>query len=183
MKALTFLKIFTALNVVIATGFAIAGIVSPYLLLAANITTGKAITVFALYAGARGIPMALLTIMSRIQKALECFHYPRGSYRPDTIFRWLYWHLSARPICTVGPFVIAAIQFAAIYLAVSNNNKINDRINKIKYRLVKKPGIPSKRHLKIQIFYYGKQSLDDHRMFIRVRKGKLRPRRSMLAMP
>jgi hypothetical protein len=130
MKALTFLKIFTALNVVIATGFAVAGIVSPHLLLAANITTDKAITVFALYAGARGIPIATLTIMSVFRRHWNAFitlAVVAGLIQFLDGFIGIYEQDLSK---TVGPFIIAAIQFAAIYMAVSNNNKINDRMNK-----------------------------------------------------
>ena len=38
MKAFTFLKIITVLNVLVSTGFATAGIVNPFLLLPANTT-------------------------------------------------------------------------------------------------------------------------------------------------
>jgi len=130
MKALTFLKIFTALNVVIATGFAVAGIISPHLLLAANATNDKAITVFAFYAGARGIPIATLTIMSVFRRHWNAFitlAVVAGLIQFLDGFIGIYEQDLSK---TVGPMIIAAIQFAAIYLAVSNNNKINDRINK-----------------------------------------------------
>ena len=73
MKALTFLKVVTVLNVLVAAGFAVAGIINPFLLLPANATTDKAITVFALYAGARAIPIVTLTIMSVFSKHWNAF--------------------------------------------------------------------------------------------------------------
>ncbi|HTD40395.1 MAG TPA: hypothetical protein VK671_07240 [Mucilaginibacter sp.] len=130
MKALTFLKIFTVLNVLVATGFAVAGIVSPHLLLAANVTANKAITIFALYAGARGIPMATLTIISVFRKHWNAFitlAVVAGAIQFLDGFIGIYEQDLSK---TVGPFVIAIIEFAAIYLAVRNNNKINNRINK-----------------------------------------------------
>jgi hypothetical protein len=126
MKALTFLKIFTVVNVLVATGFAVAGIVSPHLLFVANATSDKAITVFALYAGARGIPMALLTIMSVFSKHWNAFitlAVVAGLIQFLDGFIGIYEQDLSK---TVGPFIIATIQFTAIYLAVRNNNKINN---------------------------------------------------------
>ncbi len=126
MKALTFLKIFTALNVVISTGFAVAGIVSPHLLLAASVTTDKAITIFALYAGARGIPIAALTIVSIFRRHWNAFitlAVVAGLIQFLDGFIGIYEQDLSK---TVGPFIIATIQFVAIYLAVRNNNEINN---------------------------------------------------------
>jgi hypothetical protein len=126
MKALTFLKIFTGLDVLVATGFAVAGIISPHLLLAANVTTDKAITVFALYAGARGIPMALLTIISVFRKHWDAFitlAVVAGAIQFLDGFIGIYEQDLSK---TAGPFIIATIQFAAIHLAVKNNNETNN---------------------------------------------------------
>jgi hypothetical protein len=126
MKALTFLKIFTIVNVLVATGFAVAGIINPHLLLAPNLTTDKAITVFALYAGARGIPIATLTILSVFRKHWNVFFtlaVVAGTIQFLDGFIGIYEKDLSK---TVGPFIIATIQFAAIYLAVRNTNKINN---------------------------------------------------------
>jgi ethanolamine transporter EutH len=120
MKALTFLKIFAVVNVLIATGFAVAGIINPHLLLSPNVTTDKAITVFALYAGARGIPMALLTIISVFRKHWDAFitlAVAAGAIQFLDGFIGIYEHDLSK---TAGPFIIATIQFIAIYLAVRN---------------------------------------------------------------
>jgi hypothetical protein len=122
MKALTFLKIITVLNVLVATGFSVAGMLSPFLILPANVTTDKAITVYALYTGARTLPIVALTIMSAFSKHWNAFITLAvlagvmqfldgfiGAYKQD-----LY--------KTAGPFIIATIQFIAIYLAVRNND-------------------------------------------------------------
>jgi ethanolamine transporter EutH len=130
MKALTFLKIFTVVNVLVATGFAVAGIVNPHLLLAANVTTDKAIIVFALYAGARGIPMATLTIMSVFSKHWNAFitlAVLAGAIQFLDGFIGIYQQDLSK---AAGPFIIATIQFIAIYLAVRNNDKFNNQINK-----------------------------------------------------
>ena len=121
MKALLFLKIFTILNVLVSTGFAVAGIVSPFLLVSANVTTDKAITVFALYAGARAIPIVILTVISVFNKHWNAFitlALLAGGIQFLDGFIGIYEHDLAK---TAGPFVIATVQFAAIYLAVRNN--------------------------------------------------------------
>ena len=126
MKALTFLKITTVINVLVATGFAVAGIVSPFLMLPANVTTDKAITVFALYAGARAIPMVTLTILSVFRKQWNAFitlAVLAGVIQFLDGFVGVYQQDLSK---TAGPFIIATVQFAAIYLAVRKNNKINN---------------------------------------------------------
>ena len=126
MKALTFLKITTVLNVLVATGFAVVGILSPFLMLPANVTTDKAISIFALYAGARAIPMLTLTIMSVFSKHWNAFiilAVLAGIIQFLDGFIGIYQQDLSK---TAGPFIIATIQFAAIYLAVRDNNKINN---------------------------------------------------------
>ena len=122
MKALTFLKITTILNVLVATGFSVAGMLSPFLILPANVTADKAITIFALYAGARTIPMVILTIMSVFSKPWNAFitlAVLAGVIQFLDGFIGIYQHQLSK---TAGPFVIAIIQFIAIYLAVRNND-------------------------------------------------------------
>jgi len=125
MKALTFLKIITVLNVLVATGFSVAGMLNPFLILPANITTDKAITVFALYAGARTIPIVILTIMSVFSKHWNAFitlAVLAGVMQFLDGFIGIYQQDLSK---TAGPFIIATIQFVAIYLAVRNDNLIN----------------------------------------------------------
>jgi len=118
MKALTFLKVFTVLNVLISTGFAIAGIVSPFLLLPANVTTDKAITIFALYAAARAVPIVILTVMSVFNQHWNAFlalAVLAGMMQLLDAFIGIYERDLSK---TAGPIIIATIQFVAIYRAV-----------------------------------------------------------------
>ena len=129
MKALTFLKIITVLNVLVATGFAVAGIVSPFLLVSPNVSTDKAITVFALYAGARAIPMVTLTIMSVFSKHWNAFitlAVLAGAIQFLDGFIGFYEQDLSK---TAGPFIIATIQFAAIYLTVRNNKRLTAHLD------------------------------------------------------
>jgi hypothetical protein len=125
MKALTFLKLFTVLNVLVSTGFAIAGIVSPFLLVPANVPTDKAITIFALYAGARAVPIVLLTVLSVFSKHWNAFitlASLAGGIQFLDGFIGIYEQALSK---TVGPFIIAIIQFTAIYLAVRHGAPVS----------------------------------------------------------
>ena len=122
MKALTFLKIFTVLNLLVATGFSVAGMLSPFLILPANITTDKAITIFAFYAGARAIPIVILTIVSVFSKHWNAFitlAVLTGIMQFLDGFIGIYQQDLSK---AAGPFIIATIQFVAIYLAVRRND-------------------------------------------------------------
>jgi hypothetical protein len=52
----------TALNVVVASGFSIAGLIKPELVLPAGAPSTEASAIFAMYAAARTIPLALITV-------------------------------------------------------------------------------------------------------------------------
>ena len=106
------------------------GIVSPFSILKTYMTADKAITVYALYAGARGIPIAILIIMSVFRKHWNAFitlAVLAGLIQFLDGFIGIYQQDLSK---TAGPFFIATIQFVAIYLAVRNNNEINNRIDK-----------------------------------------------------
>src|SRR5882724_10261892 len=54
----------TALNVVVASGFSIAGLVKPELVLPTGAAPTDASAIFAMYAAARTIPLALITTVA-----------------------------------------------------------------------------------------------------------------------
>ena len=54
----------TALNVVVASGFSIAGLIKPELVVPIGATPTDASAIFAMYAAARTIPLALITIVA-----------------------------------------------------------------------------------------------------------------------
>jgi hypothetical protein len=53
----------TALNVLVASGFSIAGLIKPELVLPAGATPTDASAIFAMYAAARTIPLTLITMV------------------------------------------------------------------------------------------------------------------------
>src|SRR3979490_659562 len=54
----------TALNVVVASGVSIAGMITPELVLPLGATPTDASSIFAMYAAARTIPLALITMVA-----------------------------------------------------------------------------------------------------------------------
>lgn len=54
----------TALNVVVASGFSIAGLIKPELVLPAGATSTDASAIFAMYAAARTIPLVFVTMVA-----------------------------------------------------------------------------------------------------------------------
>ena len=115
MKALTFLKIITIGNLVIATGFSIVGIINPRLLLPDNTTADEAIIVFAFYAGARTLPLAAVAIISVYNRCttLLTLAFLAGVIQLLDGFIGVYQKDLSK---SLGPFIIAAIEFVAIYL-------------------------------------------------------------------
>ena len=53
-----------SLNVVVASGFSIAGLIKPELVLPAGATSTDASAIFAMYAAARTIPLVLVTMVA-----------------------------------------------------------------------------------------------------------------------
>lgn len=115
MKSFTFLKTITLINLLIATGFSIAGILHPLSILPINISTDNAITIFALYAGARTIPLALIVILSFVHNKWPIIIYLAllaGTIQLLDGFIGIYQHDLSK---SIGPFVITIIEFGAIY--------------------------------------------------------------------
>ena len=59
----------TALNVLVASGFSIAGLIKPDLVLPPGATPTGASAIFAMYAATRTIPLALITLVAIYQRS------------------------------------------------------------------------------------------------------------------
>lgn len=57
------LKLITAINVMVATGYSIAGMIAPETILPTGTATGDGSFIFSLYAAARTLPLAILTLI------------------------------------------------------------------------------------------------------------------------
>ncbi len=118
MKALTFLKIVTTVNVLVAAGFSVAGIINPASILPVDISADKAIAIFALYAAARTIPLAAATIIfvfGKRRDGLFTLAFLAGVAQLLDGFIGIYQHDVSK---TAGPFFIAVVTFIALYLSV-----------------------------------------------------------------
>ena len=105
----------TAINVLIAGGFSIAGLMSPKLILPASSAPTDASFIFAMYAAARTIPlalMALIAIYKQSEPALLILGTLAGFIQLLDAGVGLLQHDLGK---SIGPLVIAALQFFAVY--------------------------------------------------------------------
>ncbi|MHB9295521.1 hypothetical protein PilKf_01267 [Pillotina sp. SPG140] len=110
-----FLVIITAINVLVATGYSIVGIVKPELMLPKNIILTNASFIFALYAFARTIPLAVITIFSIIKQKISYIFilgFLAGCIQCIDGFIGIYQKDIGK---SGGPFVISFLQFFALY--------------------------------------------------------------------
>jgi hypothetical protein len=106
----------TAINVLVATGFSIAGLVSPRSILPAGYVTTEASYIFAMYAAARTIPLAaaaLIAIYKQSELALLILGTLAGFIQLLDAGVGLLQH---DPGKVIGPLVVAASQFFAMRL-------------------------------------------------------------------
>ena len=69
IKAMRLASLVTAINVLVASGFAIAAIISPQLVVPAGSVPTEASLILALYAAARTIPLALFALAAIYKRA------------------------------------------------------------------------------------------------------------------
>jgi hypothetical protein len=106
----------TAINVLVAGGFSIAALVSPKSILPAGYAPTEASFIFAMYAAARSIPlalMALIAIYKQSEAALLILATLAGFIQLLDAGVGLLQHDLGKAI---GPLVIAAFQFFAVHL-------------------------------------------------------------------
>jgi len=103
----------TALNVVVASGFSMAGLIKPELVLPTGETPTNASAIFAMYAAARTIPLALTTMVAIYKgsaSALLIWAFSQASYS----FWTPPWACFQRDVGkTVGPLLLAIVQLYA----------------------------------------------------------------------
>jgi hypothetical protein len=116
IKAIRLASVVTAINVLVASGFSIVGIVRPQYLLPAGSVPTQASLLLALYAAARTIPLALfafwaiykqatpvLLILGALAGAMQLLDAGIGLFEHD------------RGKCA-GPLFIAILQLFVVYL-------------------------------------------------------------------
>ena len=109
-------SLMTAINVLVASGFSIAGLVSPKSILPASYVPTEASFIFAMYAAARTIPLAFITLIAiyrRSESALLMLGTLAGFIQLLDGGVGMLQHDLGK---SIGPPVIAAMQFSALYL-------------------------------------------------------------------
>ncbi len=108
-------KAITALDVLVASGFALAGLIHPQSILPHGDAPTPAASIFAMYAAARTLPLAvfaLVAIVKNWRQALVILGTLAGTIQ----FMDFFVGLAQRdPGKTIGPLVLAILQFAAVY--------------------------------------------------------------------
>jgi hypothetical protein len=114
-KPWTFLFLITAINVLVALVYAIAGIISPDSILPEGTVHTEASTVFALYGASRTIPLAVLVIYAILAKhrtAVIALGVLAGFVQFFDGFVGIYQHDMLK---STGPFFLSILQFAALW--------------------------------------------------------------------
>jgi hypothetical protein len=115
-NAMRLASLVTAINVVVASGFSIVAIVRPQYLVPAESVPTEASLVFAMYAAARTIPLALFAfaaIYKRATTALLILGALAGAVQLLDAGIGLFERDFGK---CVGPLFIAVLQFLAVYL-------------------------------------------------------------------
>jgi len=114
--AMRIASLVTAINVLVAGGFSIAGLVSPKSILPAGYAPTEASFIFSMYAAARSIPLALIALIAiykHSESALLILGALAGFIQLLDAGVGLLQHDLGK---LIGPLVIAAFQFFAVYL-------------------------------------------------------------------
>ena len=116
IKAIRLASLVTAINVLVASGFSILGIIRPQYLLPAGSVPTQASLLLALYAAARTIPLALFALWAIYQQStplLLILGALAGAVQLLDAGIGLYEHDLGK---CVGPLFIAVLQFFVMYL-------------------------------------------------------------------
>jgi hypothetical protein len=106
----------TALNVLVASGFSIAGLFKPEYVLPAGSVQTQASLIFAMYAAARTLPLALIALAAIYQRSLSSLRVLgllAGFIQFADAAVGLYQHDIGK---TIGPMVLGALQIYAVWI-------------------------------------------------------------------
>jgi hypothetical protein len=116
IKAIRLVSVITAINVLVASGFSIVGIIRPQYLVPAGYVRTQASLLFAMYAAARTIPLALFAlgaIYKQATSALLILGALAGAMQLLDAGIGLFEHDLGK---CAGPLFIAILQFFVVYL-------------------------------------------------------------------
>ena len=116
IKATRLASVVTAINVVVASGFSIVGIIRPQYLVTAGSVPTQAPLILAMYAAARTIPLALFAlgaIYEQATHALLILGALAGTIQLLDAGIGMFEHDFGK---CAGPLFIAVLQFLVVYL-------------------------------------------------------------------
>ena len=116
IKAMRLASLVTAINVLVASAFSIVGIIRPQYLIPANAVPTEASLIFALYAAARTIPLALFALAAIYKRATSALLILGGLAGAMQLLDAGIGLFERDPGKCAGPFVIAVLQFFVVYL-------------------------------------------------------------------
>ena len=115
-KAMRLASVVTAIDVLVASGFSIVGILRPQYLVPAGSVQTQASLILAMYAAARTVPLALFAlwaIYKQAAPALVLMGAVAGAMQVLDAGIGLFEHDFGK---CAGPLFIAALQFLVVYL-------------------------------------------------------------------
>jgi hypothetical protein len=116
IKAMRLASVVTAINVLVASGFSIVGIIRPQYLVPAGSVPTQASLILAMYAAARTIPLALFAlwaIYKQAAPALVLMGALAGTMQLLDAGIGLFEHDLGK---SAGPLFIAVLQFFVVYV-------------------------------------------------------------------
>jgi len=113
-RAIRVASVITAVNVIIAGGFSIAGLISPASILPAHYVPTNASSVFALYAAARTLPLAVITLVVIIKRSASAMLILGTLAGVVQALDCAVGIVQRDPGKIFGPLVIAILQFYAV---------------------------------------------------------------------
>ena len=116
IKAMRLASVVTAIDVLVASGFSIVGIIRPQYLVPAGSVPTQASLILAMYAAARTIPLALfalLAVYKQAPPALALLGALAGAMQLLDAGIVLFEHDLGK---CAGPLLIAVLQFFVVYL-------------------------------------------------------------------
>lgn len=120
-KTMWLASLVTAINVLVASGFSIAGLISPQSMLPTGDVPTEASSLFAMYAAARTIPLALITLAAiyrRATSALLILGTLAGVIQLLDAGIGLLQHDTGK---FAGPLLIAIVQFSVLLLLLNSS--------------------------------------------------------------
>jgi hypothetical protein len=113
----------TAINVLVASGFSIAGVVSPEHLLPAGSVPTRASLIFAMYAASRTVPLAVITIAAiykRSASTLLILGMLAGIIQLLDAGVGLFQNDLGK---TIGPIIIAILQLFSCFILANSSKR------------------------------------------------------------